>query len=60
MDKEEKGEKRKKKKAQLGACNMNNLFSDSKYFIETQKIVMHMKAIALKEKLSLTFSDFSN
>lgn len=39
---------------------MNKLFSDSKYFIETQKIVMHMKAIALKEKLSLTFSDFSN
>lgn len=39
---------------------MNNLFSDSKYLIETQKTVTHVKAIALKEKLSLKFSDFSN
>jgi len=43
-----KDEKGKKEKKALGvARNMNNPFSDSKYFIETQKMVMHRKVIAL-------------
>lgn len=45
-----KKEKKTKNKKLGAACNMNNLFNDSKYFTQAQKMVMRMKVIALKKK----------